>query len=111
MATNGKINIEDIKEVGNKRLLDSVDKIVFWIEYQLEEQEKASLKNNMPPFRCINLSKCIIYTDTTQDGKPTMTNLYLLAGKINCIKDKTNQESPFHQEVLLPFVCEDSIIY
>lgn len=111
MATNGKITLDDIKRDESRWVLDSVDKIVFWIEYQLEEQEKASLKNNMPPFKCINLSKCIIYTDTTQDGKPTMTNLYLLAGKINCIKDKTNQESPFHQEVLLPFICDHSIIY
>lgn len=66
MATNGKINIEDIEKDGSRWVLDSVDKIVFWIESNLKE--KTSLKNNMPPFRCINFLNALYIPTLLRTG-------------------------------------------
>lgn len=93
-----------------KSILDSPGKIVEWIEYKLVKQESEAENNRQPHIPYIDLSNCIIYTQSF-NGKPGLTNLCDIAGKISCITETHNGSNKFHQEVLLPFVCINSIIY
>lgn len=105
------LNIEDIKISNTKKyILDCPEKIVFWIKHKLEIQKSEAKENGFPHYPFIDLSDCVISTRSF-NGNPVLTNLCDIAGKIDCIIETTKENHKFHQEVLLPFKCLNSIIY
>jgi len=111
MAKKIKISLADLDKDGSNRIvLDSPEKIVFWIEYQLEKQQQKA-KEQQRSYLYIDLSNCVICTDF-HNQIPSMTNLNEIAGKISCVKKVTDEKNnKYHQEVLLPFFCKNSILY
>ncbi len=97
-------------DLSGKSILDSPEKIVAWIEHKFEEQKIQDLEIQQPHTPRIDLSNCIVYTQT-HDGKPSMTNLCDIAGKISCVIDTISEVNKFHQEVLIPIHCFNSVIY
>lgn len=115
MNIQSRTPVDDILSDDNdRRILDSTDKIIRWINYQYEEQEIKHEENTDIPYRrYIDLSNCIICTRTT-DGKPALTNLCDLAGKIECVVNTYNDyphKTRFHQEVLEEIICHNSVIH
>lgn len=104
------ISIHDIEQDEQDRfILDTPDKIIKWIKYQYNQQELEHNRNPEISFqRYIDLSNCVICTRKTSDS-PLSTNLYDLAGKIDCIV--RSNHLPFHYEVLEELKCRNSIIY
>ena len=110
-----RTNIQDIEVDENERhILNTPDKIVRWITYQFEEQAIISFGDReIPPYHYIDLSNCVVST-TGVDAKPALMNLCEIAGKIECIINTSNKCpdcTPFHQEVLEEFHCNNSIFY
>lgn len=97
-------------DLSGKSILDSPEKIIAWIEHKFEEQKIQDLEIQQPHTPRIDLSNCIVYTQT-HDGKPSMTNLCDIAGKISCVIDTISEDNKFHQEVLIPIHCFNSVIY
>ena len=79
-----------------KDILDCPEKIVAWIEYKLEIQKAEANKNRYSHNPYIDLSNCVIYTQTYNE-KPALTNLCDLAGKLGCIIKTTKENHKFHQ--------------
>lgn len=110
-----RTNVQDIEVDENGRhILNTPDKIVRWIIYQFEEQAIISSRDTeMPPYHYIDLSNCVVST-IEFDDKPASMNLCEVAGKIECIINTSNKCpncTPFHQEVLEEFHCNNSIFY
>lgn len=113
MDDKKSIQLSDIKREGDRHILDSPDKIIFWIKHQFEEQKKNSRfinNDGNPIFPEINLSKCIISTH------PHLTNLCDILKendkeeKLDCFINN-EQGNKFFQEVLEDFKCDNSIFY
>lgn len=116
MDIKSRTPISDIlSDDKNRHILDSTDKIIRWINFQFEEQEIKHEKEPEIPFhRYIDLSNCIICTQKTTDGNPILTNLFELAGEIDCVANTYvdyPHKTSFHQEVLEEIICHNSIIY
>lgn len=109
-----RTNVQDIEVDKNGRhILNTPDKIVRWIIYQFEEQAIISSSDpEIPPYHYIDLSNCVVST-TDVDAKPALMNLCEIAGKIEYIINTSNKCpdcTPFHQEVLEEFHCNNSIL-
>lgn len=108
--SNSNILAQIVKDQSGKSILDCPEKIVAWIEHKFEEQKIQDLKIQQPHTPRIDLSNCVVYTQT-HDGKPSMTNLCDIAGKIDCVIDTIKEKNKFHQEVLISIHCFNSVIY
>jgi hypothetical protein len=113
MSQENGIKLSDIIEENGKHILDSPEKIIFWIKHQLDEQKKNDRfkdKAGNLLFPRINLSKCIIST------QKSLTNLCDILGRNDITNELTcfinnGQGNKFFHEILEEFLCEDSIIY
>lgn len=108
--SNSNILAQIVKDQSGKSILDCPEKIVAWIEHKFDEQKIQDLKIQQPHTPRIDLSNCVVYTQT-HDGKPSMTNLCDIAGKIDCVIETIKEKNKFHQEVLISIHCFNSVIY
>ena len=112
---NIRTAIQDIEiDENGRRVLNTPDKIVRWIQYQFEEQTtKHSRTPEIPVYHYIDLSNCVVSTHE-HDNKPSLMNLCEIAGKIDCVintYDEYPNHTKFHQEVLEELRCDNSIFY
>lgn len=112
---NIRTAIQDIEiDENGRRVLNTPDKIVRWIQYQFEEQTtKHSRTPEIPVHHYIDLSDCVVST-REHDGKPLSMDLCEIAGEIDCIINtysKYPDYTKFHQEVLEELHCNNSIFY
>lgn len=115
------IDISDIQITncydGKERyLLDSADKIIRWIKYGLSRQEKIVNANNWKLDLEINLSNCVLYTesgDSIEDRNFSLLDVIKEAKKEEC--DFFDCDGYDHisskRFVKYPFKCDNSIFY
>ena len=115
------IDVPDMRVDGNGRhILDSPDKIIWWIKHKFEEQKSNPElldDDGTPLFRYIDLSNCVINTEY-HDAKPALTNLCdILNEKYkaelpNCfIINGYGSKNRIYHEVLVRIECENSLIH
>lgn len=112
------IDISDIKEQvcidGHKRyVLDSISKIIIWIQYKMNEQEFNAKSHHWEIEPEINLSNCIIGTE--KDAK--LNNIFRLLHLIKQTKadgydyfDCDGYDHNFSKRIVnYKFICNNSI--
>lgn len=108
--THVKLSISDI-EVNDKekRILDTPEKIIWWINHKFEEQQKTADDGDRF-YRSIDLSKCII------SSHPGITNLcdILIENdkslKLDCFV-YYGEGNKYYYDINEMIICQDSVIY
>lgn len=109
-------NISDIQEIkcddGKKRhLLDSVDKIIRWILNGFSNQESNIKKHKWNIGLEIDLSDCVIYTET-ETKTFSLLDVIKEAKKTHDFFDCDGEDHISPKRIVkLPFICKNSLFY